>query len=322
MALKVIFLWTLTRFSAFVLTALFPALCTHKRHQREKVRKSKTTPPLPPGGFLLANGQPAGAVARGIDSARRPWPRAAGVVGGRQWAFTSFLVNFGEWSFLSSIMMVAVAVPVNPTSSPAMSWASMISSYLGFSRVYKAKTRQTRRHLGLGCHLGLGGRGGYATPSPIKAGIPHPQSLHLFCVTVPLASLQHETVMIHTVVGTESVFCPCWKGHSVHSRLSRFRALGRQTMHVWRLHPFMSFHSDLTKLYDGGQVWRWDGDKGGSSGNSPLLSNQLTRHGGLDFVLHLFSKCVKAYIGFSFYRWKKSQLRFGVACTAFLACHL
>lgn len=60
---------------------------------------------------------------------------------------TSFLVNFGEWSFLSSITMVAVAVPVNPTSNPAISWASMISSYLGFSRVYKAKTHQ--RRLGL-----------------------------------------------------------------------------------------------------------------------------------------------------------------------------
>lgn len=34
---------------------------------------------------------------------------------------TSFLVNFGEWSFLSSITMVAVAVPVNPTSNPAIS---------------------------------------------------------------------------------------------------------------------------------------------------------------------------------------------------------
>lgn len=66
---------------------------------------------------------------------------------GAQQGFTSFLVNFGEWSFLSSIMIVAVAVPVNPTSSPAMSWASMISSYLGFSSVYEAKTQQRGWHL-------------------------------------------------------------------------------------------------------------------------------------------------------------------------------
>ena len=95
---------------------------------------------------------------------------------GVQQGFTSFLVNLGEWSFLSSIMIVAVAVPVNPTSSPAISWASMINSYLGFSRVYKAKAQQ-RMTFRSGLSLGIGemhvARADAVCPSPSRAGACH-----------------------------------------------------------------------------------------------------------------------------------------------------
>lgn len=50
---------------------------------------------------------------------------------------TSGCVNSGAWSFLSAMVMVAVAVPVRPTSLPAMSLATISSSYLVVGSVWK-----------------------------------------------------------------------------------------------------------------------------------------------------------------------------------------
>lgn len=154
--------------------------------------------------------------------------------GGGRRAFTSFLVNFGEWSFLSSIMIVAVAVPVNPTSSPAMSWASMINSYLGFSRVYKAKTQQTRWHLGLGCHLEYRCRGGLCTPPPRSGQASH---THWACTCSALLCLWNlsNTRLSRFIDWTQLWGCnlfsvPILRGHSIHSRLFHFQALGIQCM--------------------------------------------------------------------------------------------
>lgn len=53
---------------------------------------------------------------------------------------TSGCVNSGAWSFLSVIVMVAVAVPVRPTSLPAMSLATISSSYVVVGSVWKTKS--------------------------------------------------------------------------------------------------------------------------------------------------------------------------------------
>lgn len=50
-------------------------------------------------------------------------------------------VNSGAWSFLSAMVMVAVAVPVRPTSLPAMSLATISSSYVVVGSVWKTQTR-------------------------------------------------------------------------------------------------------------------------------------------------------------------------------------
>lgn len=50
---------------------------------------------------------------------------------------TSEWVNSGAWSFLSVMVMVAVAVPVSPTSLPFMSWATISSSYCVVGSVWR-----------------------------------------------------------------------------------------------------------------------------------------------------------------------------------------
>lgn len=54
---------------------------------------------------------------------------------------TSGCVNSGAWSFLSVMVMVAVAVPVRPTSLPAMSLATISNSYVVVGSVWRIKTR-------------------------------------------------------------------------------------------------------------------------------------------------------------------------------------
>lgn len=50
--------------------------------------------------------------------------------GKKETSLTSGCVNSGAWSFLSVMVMVAVAVPVRPTSLPAMSLATISNSYV------------------------------------------------------------------------------------------------------------------------------------------------------------------------------------------------
>lgn len=52
---------------------------------------------------------------------------------------TSECVNSGAWSFLSVIVMVAVVVPDNPTLLPAMSFATISSSYCVVGRVWEGE---------------------------------------------------------------------------------------------------------------------------------------------------------------------------------------
>lgn len=54
---------------------------------------------------------------------------------------TSGCVNSGAWSFLSVMVMVAVAVPVRPTSLPAMSLATISNSYVVVGRVWRINTQ-------------------------------------------------------------------------------------------------------------------------------------------------------------------------------------
>ena len=136
-----------------------------KKDKNVENYSGKTPSSLHKGELWCCKQGASRAVVHGINvnQQSRPWPRGVLSRG-----FTSFLVNFGEWSFLSSIMIVAVAVPVNPTSSPAISWASMISSYLGFSSVYEAKTQQRGWHLDWSHCLGqvAGLRSADAVPPP------------------------------------------------------------------------------------------------------------------------------------------------------------
>lgn len=50
-------------------------------------------------------------------------------------------VNSGAWSFLSVMVMVAVAVPVRPTSLPAMSLATISNSYVVVGNVWRISTQ-------------------------------------------------------------------------------------------------------------------------------------------------------------------------------------
>lgn len=60
---------------------------------------------------------------------------------------TSGCVNSGAWSFLSAMVIVAVAVPVRPTSLPAMSLATISNSYLVVGSVYKIQNMGVRLHI-------------------------------------------------------------------------------------------------------------------------------------------------------------------------------
>lgn len=51
-------------------------------------------------------------------------------------------MNSGAWSFLSVMVMVAVVVPVRPTSLPAMSLAMISNSYVVVGSVWKEKTQK------------------------------------------------------------------------------------------------------------------------------------------------------------------------------------
>ena len=57
---------------------------------------------------------------------------------------TSGCVNSGAWSFTSVMVMVAVAVPVRPTSLPAMSLATISNSYVVVGSVWKMNTQGGR----------------------------------------------------------------------------------------------------------------------------------------------------------------------------------
>lgn len=66
-------------------------------------------------------------------------------------------MNSGAWSFLSVMVMVAVAVPVKPTSLPAMSLATISNSYVVVGSVWKInsdtelkKTKNVSRIDGIG----------------------------------------------------------------------------------------------------------------------------------------------------------------------------
>ena len=179
---------------------------------------------------------------------------------GAQQGFTSFLVNFGEWSFLSSIMIVAVAVPVNPTSSPAISWASMISSYLGFSSVYEAKTQQRGWHLdwsrcsGQVCGLCSAGvvcpslRAGTWKGTPPWAAVSAVEDRCTFGVSLSRTVLMHG---LELAVGMESIFCPCLRGHVIYSGMFQVQGSGTHCTFDVYIH-YMSFHSGLIGL-----IWKW-----------------------------------------------------------------
>lgn len=55
-------------------------------------------------------------------------------------------MNSGAWSFLSVMVMVAVAVPVRPTSLPAMSLATISNSYVVVGSVWKITVTQSYRN--------------------------------------------------------------------------------------------------------------------------------------------------------------------------------
>lgn len=192
-----------------------------KKDKNVENYSGKTPSSLHKGELWCCKQGASRAVVHGINvnQQSRPWPRGVLSRG-----FTSFLVNFGEWSFLSSIMIVAVAVPVNPTSSPAISWASMISSYLGFSSVYEAKTQQRGRHLDWSHCLGQ-----VAGLRSADAVCPLPQGRHLGRAALSavvdkrtFGVSPRRTVLMHGLelaVGMESIFCPCLRGHVIHSRM-------------------------------------------------------------------------------------------------------
>lgn len=62
---------------------------------------------------------------------------------------TSEWVNSGAWSFLSVMVMVAVDVPVSPTSLPFMSWATISSSYCVVGSVWRDTHTDTQCQV---CH--------------------------------------------------------------------------------------------------------------------------------------------------------------------------
>lgn len=172
-----------------------------------------------------------------------------------QFGFTSFLVNFGEWSFLSSIMMVAVAVPVNPTSSPAISWASMINSYLGFSRVYKANTQQRGWQLDLGHHMGqvTNMSLGLTLRTPSTKGrhlCPGPALLPAVCECAFASSPGQDGGLIDKGwVGDGIYFLSLFKGTC--DTFQNVSFLGFEcTLHDWYLHPMcvISQRPQETKL--------------------------------------------------------------------------
>ena len=232
-------------------------------------------------------------------------------VRGAQQGFTSFLVNFGEWSFLSSIMIVAVAVPVNPTSSPAISWASMISSYLGFSSVYEAKTQQRGRHLDWS-HCS----GQVAGLCSASAVCPLCQGRHLRRPALSPVVDKHtfgvspsRTVLIHGLelaVGMESIFCPCLRGHVIHSIMFQVQGLGTYwTFDVYIHH--MSFHSGLMELIQNeaksDDEIRTKITALGTEESGPGIRSLCFS----ETSISLFNQHVKLHLLFPLYRWENTN---------------
>ena len=232
-------------------------------------------------------------------------------VRGAQQGFTSFLVNFGEWSFLSSIMIVAVAVPVNPTSSPAISWASMISSYLGFSSVYEAKTQQRGRHLDWS-HCS----GQVAGLCSASAVCPLCQGRHLRRPALSPVVDKHtfgvspsRTVLIHGLelaVGMESIFCPCLRGHVIHSIMFQVQGLGTYwTFDVYIHH--MSFHSGLMELIQNeaksDDEIRTKITALGTEQSGPGIRSLCFS----ETSISLFNQHVKLHLLFPLYRWENTN---------------